>query len=277
MTSQPPVPDIVKINRVYYDADHPGRRDYWRWMAAPRARARQVLAALGESAPATVVDLGCGDGTLLRDIGRRFPVAARAGVDLAAARIAENRRNDSTIDWLAFDLDGEVPVPAPWRGKFDAVVACEVIEHIESPRRLLEHARSLASPAARLIVTTQSGPVRATERRVGHRRHFTAEDMRDLLASSGWRPERVWNAGFPFHDWSKRLANLFPAAALGFFGQGTYSLPQKAVCAVLRGLFGFNSNQRGAQLYAVAVNASGGTVVESPRVRGRSGIPERQR
>lgn len=258
VTADPP--SLKEINRAHYDALRPGQRDYWHWMPAPRARVRAVLAALEESAPSRLVDLGCGDGTLLRSIGLRFPDVQRAGVDLAAAQIEENRRNDPAVEWHVFDLDGDAPVPVPWRGKYDAVVACEVIEHVESPRRFLENARALATSGGRLVLTTQSGRVHATERRVGHRRHFTVDEMRDLLASAGWRPERVWNAGFPFHDASKALANLWPAAALKTFGEKPYSLFQKSVCAVLAALFAFNFQERGAQLYAVARNPSDPTV-----------------
>ena len=245
---------LKEINRAHYDALHPGQRDYWRWMAAPRARVRAVLAALAESPPSALVDLGCGDGTLLRAIGRRFPGLVRAGVDLAAAQIEENRRNDPAVEWRAFDLDASTPASVPGRGAFDAVVACEVIEHVESPRRFLENARALAAPGGRLVLTTQSGRVHATERRVGHRRHFTVQEMTDLLVAAGWRPERVWNEGFPFHDASKALANLWPSAVLKAFGEKPYTLFQKSVCAVLAVLFAFNSRRQGAQLYALARN-----------------------
>lgn len=244
--------DLKNRNRAYYDAEHPGRRDYWRWMAAPRARLEMLLAEMAKASWREGIDLGCGDGTLLEALGRRFPGARLAGADLSSVQIEANRRARPDIDWRVLDLDGDGAVPEIWRGRFDVVVASEVVEHLESPDRLFRHAWALAAPGGRLLVTTQSGKTHATEIRVGHRRHFEAEDLRRRLEFAGWSSPRVWNAGYPFHDWSKRLANLRPAVAWRVFGDRAYSWPQKSVCAVLRFLFSFNSSRRGAQLYGVA-------------------------
>jgi hypothetical protein len=133
------------------------------------------------------------------------------------------------------------------------VVASEIIEHVEDPRGFLENAAAWASPGrGRLILSTQSGPVGETERRVGHRRHFSPEEARALLSAAGWTPARVWNCGYPFHDWSKRAANLFPAASMAHFSARAYGPFQNVTCAILRSLFRLNSQRKGAQLFALA-------------------------
>jgi hypothetical protein len=87
---------------------------------------------------------------------------------------------------------------------------------------------------------------------VGHIRHFTAGDISELLAAAGWRPEKVWNGGFPFHDWSKKIANRNPDRMLARFGSGKYGWRERLACALLRAAFRFNSRRSGWQLFAVA-------------------------
>lgn len=241
------------VNREYYGALSAGREDYWKKMAAPRFRVQTFLRLLEREPPANLVDLGCGNGALLGEIGRRLPGIFLAGIDLSATQIEANERRVPSVFWRAFDLAGTDPPAADLAGRFEAVVASELIEHLESPEAFLRTAASLAAPGrGRLLLSTQSGPVRETERRVGHRRHFEAGEMRRLLSETGWEPELVWNAGFPFHDLSKWLANRRPQAALEAFGGGRYGLPQDLVCYALRVAFCFNSSRRGAQLFAVA-------------------------
>jgi 2-polyprenyl-3-methyl-5-hydroxy-6-metoxy-1,4-benzoquinol methylase len=236
-------------NLDYYDRLTPGRADYWRYMAAPRFRVRVICDILRDARPRSVIDLGCGDGALLNEIRKTLPDAAVAGVDLSPSQIEANRASTPDVAWYARDIERD---PLDVGSRFEALTCSEVVEHLAEPVRFLHAARQLAADRALLVVSTQSGRVGVTERRVGHLRHFTAHEMSALLVEAGWEPLRVWNAGFPFHDWSKRLANLSPDTMLAEFGETAYGPAKRSISAVLRLLFLLNSNSRGAQLFAVA-------------------------
>jgi 2-polyprenyl-3-methyl-5-hydroxy-6-metoxy-1,4-benzoquinol methylase len=249
-----PLPDeesAAKLNQVFYDRELPGRTDYWRKMAAPRLRVQTFLRLIGGENAQSVADLGCGNGQLLSEIHARLPMLELAGVDLSPVRIADNGRKMPWARWMTENLDVAVRFPDELTSHFDVVIASEIVEHLDRPERILENARALARPGGALLLSTQSGPVRETERRVGHRRHFSTEEMRRLLERAGWRVDRVWNCGFPFHDLSKWYANLRPQASMDRFAARPYGLSENAICAALRVAFRFNSATRGAQLFAV--------------------------
>jgi 2-polyprenyl-3-methyl-5-hydroxy-6-metoxy-1,4-benzoquinol methylase len=251
------------VNREYYEELTPGREDYWRLMAAPRRRVAVIMriiaqcsaAALGggernaaEGGGATltsVIELGCGDGRLLREVHARWPSLRLTGIDLSRAQIEANAANDPSIQWLAADLQQ----PVGDRAESDVVIASEIIEHLDDPEAMLCNARRLGK---RLIVTTQSGPIRKTEESVGHRQHFDEASMRAILERTGWSPLRVWNEGFPFHDLSKWAANMNPGGAIRRFGGDRYGAFERFISWALRVAFVFNSRHRGAQLFAVA-------------------------
>lgn len=240
----------VSLNRDYYEASSPGRDDYWRYMAAPRQRVARVLELVRELGSATLVDFGCGNGRLLDEIAAALPMIRLGGIDLSARQIDENRARSPHIEWLQADLQQ----PIETRSTFDAVVASEVIEHVDDAAMLLENARHMVRSSGHLIVTTQSGPVHETERRVGHVRHFSAAEMTEALRQTGWTPLRVWNEGFPFHDLSKWWANRDPDTSMQRFGGAhRYGSVARAVCFALRLMFRLNSRTRGFQLYALAV------------------------
>ena len=245
-------PRAVETNRDYYGRLTRGREDYWRKMAAPRQRLDVLLRLLGEEPADRVAELGCGNGALLREVGGRFPQARLCGLDLSQAQIEVNRRALPALRWEAADLEQPLPDETTLAGSFDAVIAAEIIEHVGAPEPLLRNALRMARPGGRLLLSTQSGPLRETERRVGHQRHFSREEMEGLLRSTGWKVERVWNCGFPFHDLSKWFANRNPDASMQRFGEQAYGPLENLVCLGLRLAFRLNSRRRGAQLFAVA-------------------------
>lgn len=240
-------------NARFYGSLHKGQLDYWKKMAAPRHRLSVFFEFLKNRDPLSLIDLGCGDGTLLKTVIERFHNLDVCGMDLAEEQISINRSLFPNIDWRVGNLDAIDP-PATPQKRFSVVSALELIEHVDSPERLLTRARTLVSekPKGALFLSTQSGPVGETERRVGHRRHFTAMEIEKLLTASGWRPERVWQTGFPFHDWSKRLANISPGFSMKQFGEKKYTTFQNFICLALRFAFLFNSKRRGNQLFAIA-------------------------
>jgi SAM-dependent methyltransferase len=239
-------------NRVYYGRPTQGRDSYWRKMAAPRFRMETLQRLIAERRPESLVDLGCGNGQLLREVAGHHPRITLMGLDLSASQIEANRHAHPGIAWTVADLSNPLPPGTGIKGRFDVVVAAEIIEHMGDAEALLANALRLVRPGGRLLLSTQSGPVGETERRVGHIRHFTAAEMRALLERSGWTPVRVWNCGYPFHDLSKWLANRDPDRMMAAFGEAEYGWRQNLVCYALRLAFRLNSRTRGAQLFAVA-------------------------
>ncbi|MBK8871467.1 MAG: class I SAM-dependent methyltransferase [Elusimicrobia bacterium] len=243
----------VDINRSYYNSSQPGRDDYWEKMAAPRFRTETFIKLLEGMGEARLVDLGCGDGRFLRVLQDQRRPWTLCGIDLSDSQIELNKRTMPAMEWFAADLGAEkLSIDPDWK-TFDAVIASEIIEHVEDPVRFLSNARALANPhGGRLYLSTQSGRIGETERRVGHIRHFSKREMVELLNQAGWKPIRVWTCGFPFHDAAKWAANLSPNSAMRHFSERPYGTWQTLLCALLRLAYRFNSSTRGSQLFAVA-------------------------
>lgn len=177
----------------------------------------------------SVLDLGAFPGSFLRALPATWP-----GHDFRfeAAGLAENAEfladlHRLGIPWHRVNLDPafadaralptRLPIEEP---RFDLIVATEIVEHLLEPTHLLREARRLALPDALLVVTTpnlatlyrrlaflvrgQSPNVPISQGLMEYRgdwrphvREFTASELREILARSGWRVTEVhpYNAG----------------------------------------------------------------------------------
>lgn len=104
---------------------------------------RQMLTAAMSSG--SVLDVGCGTGGLLAPLTGRFQ-AYGIEINAAAARIAESR----SVRVLASDLDEASRLER----QFDAVVSCDVIEHVSQPLDFLALLLARTVPGGRVIVST---------------------------------------------------------------------------------------------------------------------------
>jgi cyclopropane fatty-acyl-phospholipid synthase-like methyltransferase len=245
--------NATEINRAYYGRLTAGRESYWKLMPAPRMRIERVVAAIRAAKPAVrhLCDFGCGNGDLLAALAVHLPEAKLYGIDLSTKQIRENAAARPSIEWAVDDLTAPQH-RFPFDQRCDVAVSSEVIEHVTEPLRYLKNIHASMEPDGLLVLTTQSGPVHATEKFVGHMRHWQAAEMAELLDSAGFRRVSVANCGFPFHDLSKWAANLNPDETIRRFGEREWGAPQRATAAVLRFLFRFNSMRRGHQLVAQA-------------------------
>jgi 3' terminal RNA ribose 2'-O-methyltransferase Hen1 len=125
------------------------------------ARREAVVAALHDVEAASVLDLGCGEGALLRDLLKDkafrdivgIDVSARA-LQIAARKLRVDRLPERVKDRLTLRQGALTYTDARLAG-YDAAVLMEVIEHVD-PHRLpaLEHAVFRAAHPRAVVVTT---------------------------------------------------------------------------------------------------------------------------
>jgi trans-aconitate 2-methyltransferase len=100
-------------------------------------RARPFVDLVGRvdaQAPSTVVDLGCGEGTMTATLARRWPTATVTGVDSSPAMLAEAQA--SAVPRRVAFTEGDVRDWAP-EGPVDVVVSNAVLHWVPGHDRLL--------------------------------------------------------------------------------------------------------------------------------------------
>ncbi len=119
---------------------------------ALRTRLRFVQRALASVGARSVLDIGCGTGEFLTSyMAELFPEASITGVDSDSASIDYGRERFSHLENLAFFT--KISKGA----SFDAIVASEVIEHVENPYEFMIFLRSMLRDGGVLVLTMPNG------------------------------------------------------------------------------------------------------------------------
>ena len=161
------------------------RRHPW-W----RARSELTLALLerlGVKPPARVADVGCGWGTTLEALEHRG--YQTAGVDISRQTLEKLDRPERLL--YSADLSRDLP---PEASGFDAVLALDVIEHIDDDGDAVSKLEQLARPGGVVIVSVPALPEFFTEfdEIQGHRRRYLPETLRAAFQDSGLVVERIF-------------------------------------------------------------------------------------
>jgi len=250
-------------------ADQAAQRDDWdrHWddyaeaaeqNPAQRYRRRIVFELLGlTDRPARVLDIGSGTGDFAAELGRRHPSSALLGLEFSESGIEIARRKAAAAEFVLRDLTkpGE-PEPGR-RGWATHAICSEVLEHVDEPRELIANAAAYMAPGCRLVVTVPGGPQSAFDRHIGHRRHFSPDDLAALLSEAGFEVESASGAGFPFFNLYRSVVilrgrRLVEDVSGG--GTGSESRLARTAMAAFRPLFRLNRlhGRRGWQTVAVA-------------------------
>ena len=189
----------------------PGRDDWDRhWSAyreaaeknpANRFRRRLIFDTLALGAgPVRLVDIGSGPGELLAAVRAANPRAELLGIELSREGIAAAQRALPDARFIQRDLSIPGPLPAEFQGWATHAVCSEVLEHVDDPVAFLKNVRPVLAPGCRLVITVPGGPMSAFDRTIGHRRHFTAARLDEVLRAAGLGVDWTRGAGFPFFN-----------------------------------------------------------------------------
>jgi SAM-dependent methyltransferase len=205
--------DLVAFYEAGYrtaDAAEAARYGAWR---AHSARLKAVHAAtlmrrVGVR-PHTLVEIGCGDGSLLAELAARgVPVLDGFELSAPAADIARRRAIPGARRIEAYD---GAHVPAA-DGAYDLAVLSHVLEHVPDPPALLAEAARVAHGVLVEVPleanrSAARPPKRAQARAIGHIQAFDRAAMHGLLREAGL-------------DLRAELTDPLPYSVHAFFADG---------------------------------------------------------
>lgn len=181
--------------RAFYEDAYTARGDgeenrRWRELGAVGKADHIIrLTALAALTPQTVLEVGCGDGAVSAELGRRGFGARRAGLEISAAAAAIAAQRPELAGVARFDGDR---IPAG-DDSHDLVFATHVLEHVPDPAGLAAEMRRVARHAVIAEVPLEANlsarrpRARALSQSAGHIQRFDRAAVRRLLATSGWR------------------------------------------------------------------------------------------
>jgi SAM-dependent methyltransferase len=148
------------------------------------------LARAGVTAPRSLIEVGCGEGRLLRRMANRWPAAQATGLELSPGAVDAARRRGLSVALGGFEAMG---------GGHDLVYAVAVLEHLPSPRTFFARAVDALSDDGVLVVTQPAQDRPSSDVFfVDHLWHFAADHVEALAATAGLVPVAVTsNAATP--------------------------------------------------------------------------------
>ena len=212
----------VKASSIYEGATYHAMHDEWHAPDGP-GKARDIWPGMEDaisrrrSDSFTILEVGCGTGAVLDGlralVREAYPdMSLRlAGLDISPIAIELGKERFPYLDLSVGDfLDCHEPV--------DAIVFCDVLEHLENPFEFLRHANVL-SPVMILRQPLQGdlGIFRKTAyddaiRSLGHIQFFNARSLDAIAAFTGWTPSVVELAA----PWEMKTAREKPDALKAF-------------------------------------------------------------
>jgi SAM-dependent methyltransferase len=169
-----------------------------------------------------LLDVGCGDGTLARQVADRY--AAITATDVSPAVLADARALAAGLPHISFAaLDANAPLPYP-DAAFDTVVSLSTLQYLFDPERFLAEARRVLAPGGTLVVEVPNmaylpqrlrllagQPIRTSFWQHGidggNLHYFTGALLAALVRKAGFTVDRVTGSGVfaPLRSWRPSL------------------------------------------------------------------------
>ena len=170
------------------------------WVAHQLALAARLLAKFAD--PVTVLDYGCGYGTLLRAL--RGPAVRSVGFEPSETVV---------LDLVAQGLDASADLESiRRRGPYDGIILSDVLEHVPRPRQVLEDCHGMLRDEGWIAVSVpnystvwRNEVVRAVRSGAGapadfnpweHLNYFSPQELSAMLNDAGFTADAFSGADF---------------------------------------------------------------------------------
>jgi len=155
---------------------------YW-WFRTRRRLVRWLLERFHVPEGGLVLDAGCGTGGTYAALRDRWQVV---GCDLVPLAIDHCRRRG-----MQLGVVGDITALPVRSQVFDAVVTCDVFEHLHKAEPAAEALFDATKPGGIIVVTVPALPWLWSEHdeALDHRRRYTRQGLQALLSGAGWRVE----------------------------------------------------------------------------------------
>jgi SAM-dependent methyltransferase len=241
LESQPQV-ETTDLTEYYEKIWKGDRDDMKRYGPFSRHYRRLITDILRPLTFESVLDVGCGQGSLLADLCAEFPGTRPHGIDISALalELAKCRVPDGSF-WV-LDITKE-----HLNERFDVVVCSEVLEHLVEDTLALHQLAHMTGKY--LIISSVQGKMRKFEINVGHVRNYAPGELVRKVNQSGFKVLRVVEWGFPFYS---PLYRNFLELTGGRGTTGEFGLVRKAISEAIYCLFLLNSRKRGDEIFVLA-------------------------
>ncbi len=153
---------------------------HW-WFRGRRAVVDALLSHADLPAAPQILDAGCGTGG---NLGHYAAIGAVTGVEPSADAVGFCRER-------GFDVAQAGLESVPFEdGRFDLVVATDVIEHIAAEHEALSELYRIATPGGKMVLTVPAYQWLWSEEdeRLHHQRRYTRERLEAAVRRAGWQP-----------------------------------------------------------------------------------------
>ncbi len=148
---------------------------YWSWGFRYMGGLQIVIDQLKDRQFESLVDVGCGDGRLLKELTLLYPEKRLLGVDYSQRAILLAQALNPSLDYDVVDI-----IENPLLERFDVVTLVEVLEHIPimDVRKFLDSISSTLNQTGQLILTVPHKNSPLIEK---HVQHFSSDSLVEIL------------------------------------------------------------------------------------------------
>lgn len=211
---------------------------------------KKMIAPLSLS---SVLDVGCGEGSLILELKNISPQRKFSGLDISRQALLFAKKQAPFADFFLADIQKK-----GLKKKFDLIIASEILEHLPDDLIALKKMRKMSKKY--LLIYTLIGKMRGFEKNMGHVRNYTETDLIAKIEKAGFQIRKITKWGWPFYSplYRNLLARVPNKTTTGRFG-----LFRKIISKLIFYLFFFNSWRRGDVIAVLAEAKSRGRVRHS--------------